>query len=126
MSNSSTPSHKLFKPIWKLLVSLMEIDIDPTVAEEKVWELTKLYSIPSDISEKIIISIQNVSLGAFGTFDTLQVDRHIFMNVYISAKAKKGSLINHSWGFFQIERINAVKPKESYIRLVELYLYLEP
>ena len=55
MSRLHSPSDKLFEPDWKSLVSLIEINIDSPFVEEQLQELTNLYDIPVDLSEKMII-----------------------------------------------------------------------
>ena len=126
MNKSNPPNHGPFQPIWQLLVSLSEINIDPSSIQEKLQELTKRYSIPSDTSEKIIVSIQDSLLRAFETFDALRGERRVFVNIYISANAKERIGSNQDWGFFRIERMNtSLNPGEGRLYLIELYLYLD-
>lgn len=55
MSRLRSPSDKLFDPDWKSPVSLIEINMDSPFVEEQLQELTNLYDIPVDLSEKIVI-----------------------------------------------------------------------
>ena len=123
MNHSIFPS-KPDQPVWQLLVSLSDVNIDPHLVQEKLRELINLYNIPSDTSEKIVISIQEALLGHFEAFDKLPGERRVFVVIYISADAKERSGSNHDWGFFRIERIsNSVNTQEGEVRQIEIYIY---
>lgn len=126
MNNFSPHNNKPFRPVAKFVFTRSEINIELSFAGETLQRLVKRYGIPTDISEKIILSIKDTVLRLFETVEALPTERRIFVTIHISANAKAGSGSNHDWGFFQIERMNAsIIPEEGGIRLIELYLYLD-
>jgi hypothetical protein len=126
VNNSNFPENRPFRPVAKFLITLSEINIDLSLFQEKLYELAKRFAIPSETSEKVIVSIQNAVLRHLETLDALPGERSMVVHIQISANAKARSESNHDWGFFQIERMNtSLNPAEGGIRLIELYLYLD-
>jgi hypothetical protein len=79
VSHPSLPNNKPFRPVWQVLlrqVFMDEIDFDTSLVDEKMRGLMNPYSIPLDISKKIITSIRDATLKAFESIDTLQSDRY--------------------------------------------------
>jgi hypothetical protein len=89
-------------------------------------ESIREYDIPSEISQEIIASIQGALSATLDSFNSSLGDPEVFLRIYISSDAQKGSQIRHDWGYFRIERNSTTRDaRNAKRRQIEIYLYLD-